>query len=160
MPGKLESPEKELRFTRSRQAVAFWMAAAICVAVAVTLLATSIYRAEAPEIPHPAWALLPLTGAFFCCRKAIHLTRHAYLILTPLGIEIFPFFKPADGMRLVTWQEIGAAEVDENLTVLTLHHDAARTSGIHLSLSPIQADRRSLLAKAVLGRLTPPANPD
>ncbi len=88
---------------------------------------------------------------------ALGLTRHAYLILTPLGIEIFPFFKPADGMRLVMWQEVDHAEVDEKSTRLTLHHDAGKTSGIHLSLTPIRADRRTLLAKAVLGRLSPPA---
>jgi hypothetical protein len=55
-------------------------------------------------------------------------------------------------MRLVVWQEVAAAEVNTRTTVLTLHHDAAKTSGIHLSLKPIRADRRRLLAKAVIGR--------
>jgi hypothetical protein len=45
--------------------------------------------------------------------------------------------------------------VDGKFTRLTLHHDLEKTSGIHLSLTPIRADRRSLLAKAVLGRLSP-----
>ena len=36
--------------------------------------------------------------------------------------------------------------------MLTLHHDEARTSGIHLSLRPIREDLRGLLAKAVIGR--------
>jgi hypothetical protein len=76
------------------------------------------------------------------------------LIFTPLGIEIFPFFRPASGMRLILWQEVSHAEVDEMLTRLTLHHDAAKTSGIHLSLAPIRRDRRSLLAKAVIGRVS------
>lgn len=152
MAGSVQSPEKELRFTRSGQAALFWMISAVCVAAVVTLVATSIYRDINPEVPHPAWALLPLGLALVAARLAVGLTRHAYLILTPLGIEIFPFFRPDRGMRLVVWQEIAAAEVNADHTRLTLHHDAGRTSGIHLSLRPIRADRRMLLAQAVLGR--------
>jgi lysylphosphatidylglycerol synthetase-like protein (DUF2156 family) len=157
MAGKIQSPEKELRFTRSGQASLFWLAAAVLTATAVTLLASAWYRHINPDVPHPAWALLPFSFAAFMARTAIQLTRHAYLILTPLGIEIFPFFRPATGMRLVIWQEIDHAEVNPATTRLTLHHDAVESSGIHLSLTPIRRDRRSLLAKAVLGRLSPPA---
>jgi hypothetical protein len=152
MAGAVQSPEKELRFTRSGQAVVFWVASAILTAGAVTLVATSLYRGDNPRLPHPLWALAPLVLALASARLAVNLTRHAYLILTPLGIEIFPFFRPAAGMRLVVWQEVHSAEVNAAGTVLTLHHDAAKTSGIHLSLKPVRADRRALLAKAVTGR--------
>ena len=155
MAATIQSPEKELRFTRSGQAGLFWLAASVFASVGITLLATSIYRDINPELPHPAWAAVPLVLALAMARVAMRLTRHAYLILTPLGIEIFPFFRPAAGMRLVVWQEINHAEVDSKSTRLTLHHDPEKTSGIHLSLTPIRADRRSLLAKAVLGRLSP-----
>ncbi len=158
MSASVQSPEKELRFTRSGQAVLFWIAAAVLAAVAVTLLATALYREINPDLPHPAWAVVPLAFAAFLARTAIHLTRHAYLILTPLGIEVFPFSRPADGMRLVIWQEIDHAEVTESGKLLTLHHDAAETSGIRLTLTPIRAERRTLLAKAVIGRLSPPAD--
>jgi hypothetical protein len=160
MAGKIQSPEKELRFTRSGQAGLFWVSAAVLAAVGITLLATSIYRDINPQLPHPAWALAPFFLAAVMARLAVGLTRHAYLILTPLGIEIFPFFKPSEGMRLVMWQEIDHAEVDEKATRLTLHHDSGKTSGIHLSLTPIRADRRTLLAKAVIGRLSPAAKND
>lgn len=153
MAAQLQSPEKELRFTRSGQAAAFWVLAAVLAAMAITLLATAVYRDINPLLPHPAWALLPLALSAGVARLALGLTRHAYLILTPLGIEIFPFFRPAEGMRLVAWQEVAAAEVNERLTRLTLHHNAEKSSGIHLSLTPIRADRRSLLARAVIGRL-------
>lgn len=156
MAATIQSPEKELRFTRSGQASHFWVGAAVLASVGITLLATSIYREINPNLPHPAWALLPLALAAVMARLAVGMTRHAYLILTPLGIEIFPFFRPAEGMRLVLWQEVDHAEVDEKTTRLTLHHDAGKSSGIHLSLTPIRADRRTLLAKAVLGRLSPP----
>lgn len=154
MAAKLQSPEKELRFTRSGQAAIFWILAAVLATAGITLLATGIYRDINPLLPHPAWALLPISLAVAVARLALGLTRHAYLILTPLGIEIFPFFRPAEGMRLVVWQEVAAAEVNDRLTRLTLHHDAEKSSGIHLSLTPIRADRRSLLAKAVIGRLS------
>lgn len=149
----LQSPEKELRFTRSGQAPLFWVLAAVLAAGAVTLVATAAYRDVNPRLPHPAWALVPLVCAAAAARLALRLTRHAYLILTPLGIEIFPFFRPADGMNLVLWQEIHEVEVDEKFTWLTLHHTAERSSGVRLSLRPVRHDRRALLARAVQGRL-------
>jgi hypothetical protein len=154
MPEKVQSPEKELRFTRSGQAVAFWISSAVMVAAAVTILASSIYRDEVPQLPHPLWALLPMGFAWLAARIAVHMTKHAYLIFTPLGIEIFPWFRPERSMRLVLWQEIQLAETDDALTRLTLHHDAGKTSGIHVSLAPIRKDRRVLLAKAIAGRLS------
>ncbi len=157
MPRPIQSPDKELRFTRSGQAPVFWLAAAVLAGMAATLLACALYRDTNPQLPHPAWALLPLALAGLAARTAVRLTRHAYLILTPLGIEIFPFFRPARGLRLVTWQEIADAEIDAGLTLLTLHHDTARTSGLHLTLAPIRKDRRELLAKAVAVRVFMPA---
>jgi hypothetical protein len=152
MAARIQSPDKELRFTRSGQAVVFWLAAAVFGTVAAIMLATSHYREINPELPHPAWALVAFAGAVISARLAWRLTRHAYLILTPLGIEIFPFFRPKAGMTLVSWQEVDAAEVNAKRTRLTLHHDAAKTSGIHLSLRPVRADRRDLLIKAMAGR--------
>ena len=155
MTAKLQSPEKELRFTRSSQATVFWLGSAVLTSIAITMLATSLYRDINESIPHPIWALLPLGLALLLARMAVKLTRHAYLILTPLGIEIFPFWRPAEGMRLVTWQEIELAEVNAQMTRLTLHHNVDKTAGIHLSLTPIRKDRRCLLAKAVIGRVSP-----
>ena len=157
MPRQLQAPEKELRFTRSGQATGFWIAAAMLAAASITLVACGYYRHLNPALPHPAWAFLPLLLAYAATRTAIRLTRHAYLILTPLGIEIFPFFKPAEAMRLVTWGEIHDAEVDGELTMLTLHHDAAKSSGIHLSLKPIRPDKLPLLIQALAGRIPRPA---
>jgi len=154
MSDKIQSPEKELRFTRAGQAVPFWIASAVLAAVAVTLLASSIYRDINPRVPHPLWALAPLLLAWLAARTAIRMTKHAYLIFTPLGVEIFPFFKPQQTMRLVLWQEIEAADVNPGLTQLTLHHNREKTSGIHISLSPIRKERRALLAKAITGRIS------
>lgn len=157
MPRKLQSPEQELRFTRSGQAPLFWIMSAVLVGMAVTLVACGLYREVNPDLPHPAWSLAPLLLAYATARTAIRLTRHAYLILTPLGIEIFPFFKPTQHMQLVTWGEIHAAEISPAGTLLTLHHDATKTSGIHLSLKPVRPENRPLLARALAGRLAKPA---
>jgi len=150
---QVASPEKELRFTRSGQALWFWLAAMLGVAIAAVILISASGRITEPDRAHPAWAALPLLMAWFSARLALRLTRHAYLILTPLGIEIFPFFRPAHGMRMVGWGEIMDVEADEKLVRLTLHFNAERTSGIHLSLRPVREGIRPLLIKAVLGRV-------
>ena len=145
-------PHKELRFPRAAQAVPFWLAAAVCAVAALVLGAVSLYRPENPALPHPLWALLPLVLAWLCLRVAIRCTRHAYLILSPLGVEIFPFFRPVSGMQMVPWAQIAGAEVGER--TLTLHFNEEQSAGIHLSLTPIPRARRPLLAKAIEGRLT------
>ena len=149
----VSEPQKELRFTRSGQAVIFSVLGAVFVGIGVTILATGIYREINPELPHPAWALLCFWLAGCSLWLAWHLTKHAYLILTPLGLEIFPFYRPAQGMRLITWQEILAADIDEKEKWLTLHFNEEKSAGMHLSLSPVRRNLRALLAKAVLGRV-------
>jgi hypothetical protein len=153
MAGKIQSPEKELRFTRAGQSIAFWLVAAVLIGAGIILAVTALCRDLNPRLPHPAWAILPILLAAAPVKLAIHLTRHAYLILTPLGIEIFPFFRASQGMQLIMWQEIATAEVNAAATQLTLHRNFEKSSGIHLSLWPISKHRRSLLAKAVIGRL-------
>ena len=146
-------PHQELRFTRARQAVGFWLAAAVAAAAGLTLIGVACYRHIDPNLPHAAWALPPLALAVGLARLALRCTRRAYLILTPLGVEIFPFFRPADGMRLVSWQEIAAVETDPSHRRLTLHYNREKTAGVHLSLRPFPVDRRELLLKALQGRV-------
>ncbi|MES2997557.1 MAG: hypothetical protein V4733_12180 [Verrucomicrobiota bacterium] len=147
----IAEPGKELRFTRSGQAPVFWILAAMGVSAALTILAAACYRWINPSLPHPLWAVLPGIPAFIFARLAVRMTRKAYLILTPLGIEIFPFFRPAANMQLVSWAEIVAADFDS--ARMTLHFSAEKTAGIHVSLAPVRADRRPLLEKAVKGRV-------
>ena len=145
-------PQKELRFTRSGQAVFFCILGAVFTGIGVTLAATGYYRHINPDVPHPAWAVPCFLLAGVAFWLATHLAKHAYLILTPMGLEIFPFFRPSKGMQLVLWQEIDAAELDAGLTRLTLHFNAGRTAGMHLSLRPVRRNLRGLLAKAIQGR--------
>jgi hypothetical protein len=127
---------------------------AILVAAAVTLVATGVYRGENPELPHSLWALPCVVLAAACFWLTRHMAKHAYLILTPLGLEIFPLYRPAKNLNLVLWQEIIEAEISQDGKWLTLHFNADKTAGLHLSLSPVARKLRSLLAKAVLGRVS------
>jgi hypothetical protein len=148
-------PQKELRFTRAGQAVVFWIAAAACIMAGLVFFLIAPYRADTPELPHPAWGLVPIGLGLILMRLAWHCAKYAYLLLSPIGIEIFPFFRPGTNMQVIPWAQIAAADIDAKR--LTLHFSAEKTSGIHLSLSPIAKDRRALLAKAIQGRL--PATP-
>lgn len=106
---------------------------------------------------HPSfrwWMPLPfLMVALLLGRLAARCARHAYLILTPLGVEIFPLFKPKDNLNLVYWNQIDDVEFDEELTIVKLHHNPEKSSGIVLSLKPIHQKKRPLLQKALLARL-------
>ncbi len=153
------APEKELRFTRSGQASAFWLLALACLAIALVSWSASSGRLTEPWRIHPAWAAIPIACAWLAARTALRMTRHAYLILTPIGIEIFPFFRPAAGMRLIAWSEIAAADIDVDHRVLTLHYNDDCTAGLHLSLAPIKPALRPLLAKAVAQRVSQPGGP-
>ena len=148
-------PKKELRFTRAGQSVVFGIAAAVCVMAGLVFFRVAPYRAIDPTLPHPAWGWVPIGVAVLLAWLAVHCAKHAYLILSPIGVEIFPFFRPAANMQVIPWAQIAAADI--NASRLTLHFSAEKTSGIHLSLSPIAKDRRELLTKAIQGRL--PAAP-
>ena len=145
----MSPPFKELRFTRSRQAVTFAITGVLFLCLSAALLALWFWRVNSPLSIW--WALLPMLGAWASFRVAVHLTRHAFLLLSPLGIEIFPFFRPAQNMQLFSWGEIAAAEVsdDDRLLILTLagYTDAK----VIISLDPVALHSRPLLRKAITG---------
>lgn len=149
----LLNPEQELRFTRVAQAIPLLVVVAILGGVTITICATTFYRDINPELPHPSWALLPLILSGLLAQLAYRMARHAYLILTPLGVEVFPLFRPKTGMRVVYWGEIDSIEYDDALTWMTLHFDDQKTCGIHLSLRPIAKPKRELLVHAMCERV-------
>ncbi len=149
-PKPVAEPHKELRFTRAAQAQTFWVIGAILGALGLLLLVTWF-------MGHPAfrfWMPVPaFTLAIIFIRFALKLTRHAYVILTPLGVEIFPLRKPETNIHLLYWTELQEAEFNEDLTLMKLHRDKAKTSGVILSLKPILQDQRRFLKKAIEARL-------
>lgn len=149
-PKEVAEPHKELRFTRAGQAQGFIVIAAVSFAFFLLIGLTWF-------MGHPTftwWMALPfLILAAFLTKVSTHCARHAYLILTPLGVEIFPLVKPRENLNLVYWTQIKDAEFDEELTALKLHFNDKQSAGIVLSLKPIVTKKRPLLKKALEGRL-------
>lgn len=160
-PRKPVIPEKELRFTRSHQAVLFWgLATVFACASAALFLAASEYlnplEARVRIVNSPLWGFLPLFPSLFFAWVAAHLTRHAFLILTPLGIEIFPFWKPKQNLQVLYWAEIKHAEVTADADLLVIHLAGEGDSRVIISLAPIKLERRLLLKRAIEGRMATP----
>ena len=106
---------------------------------------------------HPTftwWMALPfLILSALLTRLSAYCARHAYLILTPLGMEIFPLIKPHKNLNLVYWAQIIDADFNEELTALKLHCNEDQTAGVILSLKAISAKKRLLLKRALESRL-------
>jgi hypothetical protein len=149
----IKDPHKELRFTRSGQALGFCLLGAMMFGVACTILATAIYRDTNPNLPHPLWALPCAVIAVFAFVFARYLAKHAYLLLTPMGVEIFPFYRPVKHMQVVFWQEIAEIECDANNSWAILHFNPEKTAGVHLSLKPIRKKSRALFVTALTRRI-------
>ncbi len=149
-PKEVAEPHKELRFTRANQAQNFIILAAV--GLAFTLLLTITWLMGHPDF---SWwmPLIPLTLSILIARLATRCARHAYIILTPLGIEIFPLVKPEKNLNLIYWTQLEDAEFDPHLSTLKLHYNAEKTAGAILSLKPIPPKKRPLLQKAIKGRL-------
>jgi len=150
-PKQVAEPEKELRFTRAAQGHVLLSLSVICLAIGITLFATS----SAPASPDGLWiyAVPACIIGLLLIIPAIRCIRHAYIILSPLGIEIFPFFKPEKNLQIIYWSDISHAELDADEKQLLIHTNEARTAGIIASLSPIKKSRRPLLARAISGTM-------
>lgn len=150
----IAEPEKELRFTRSSQAQLFFLIAVFCVAITVCSLFYSYINWGASDYTLKTyfWVyLLPLIPAAILIKIAMHCVRYAYIILSPLGIEIFPFVKPEDNLQVIYWSQIDHVEFDYD--IMTLHFDAEESSGVVVSLAPIQKKQWKLLEHAVHARI-------
>ena len=149
-PKDVAEPHKELRFTRAGQAQTFIIAAAVVFAFALLLAVTWL-------MGHPSFhwwmPLIPLALSILLTRFAARCARHAYIILTPLGVEIFPLLKPEKNLNLIYWNQIEGHHFDEDHDLLKLHFNAEETNGIILSLKPILEKKRPLLKTALEGRL-------
>ena len=154
-PKSVAEPHKELRFTRAGQARRLFLTAAVLTTGAVFLLAAAF----TPGLEFPLWwSVLPLVPAAGLFLIAYRCVRHAYLILTPLGVELFPFRNPRENLQVLYWTEIAHAEVSEDHSLLILHFNEERTSGIKATLRPLAKAQRPLLARAIEGRMAERAN--
>jgi len=107
---------------------------------------------EEPPLKSLWW--LSVVGIVICyimTRLGLRCTRHAYIILSPLGIEIFPFFKAKEKLQVIYWSQVADAEFSSDARNLVLHFTEEKKSGVIASLKPIPSERRYLLEEAVLG---------
>ena len=145
----VSNPEKEIRFTRSAQARNFAFLGASLVGIGATLIATATLGKGAPVSAQSGIPFLLLAaGAFWL---SYHCARHAFLILSPVGIEFFPFFKPSKNFQLWTWSEFHHAEVIGK--TFYLHFNEEETGGAVISLAPMTEKARVLLDVAIEGRM-------
>jgi hypothetical protein len=149
-PKDVTEPHKELRFTRGAQATLFALIAAVCCGASAVIIILNLIPKD-PLTPW-WWPLVPLPLAALCFRLAFRCARHAYIILTPLGIEIFPFFNSREHLQVLYWSEIADAEVNES-NQLVIHFNEEQTAGVVASLAPLAPTRRTLLEQAIAGRM-------
>jgi len=155
-PQSIAEPEKELRFTRAAQGGVFFACSAVIFAmtVAVFILSTLGWGNSEPLLQ--GWWWLSLVGMVLCfilMRLGLRCARHAYIILNPLGVEIFPFFKAKDNLQIIYWSQVADAEFPLGAKRLVLHFTEEKNSGVVASLRPIPASRRHLLEEAIMGVL-------
>ncbi|MBQ64316.1 MAG: hypothetical protein CL957_04855 [Euryarchaeota archaeon] len=150
-PKTISEPHKEIRFTRGAQASFFAILAAASGGSSIFLLIFSLNTGTTPLAS--LWALAPASISLIFFRLSLRCIRHAYLIMTPIGIEIFPFFKPQDNLRVIYWSEISQVEIDQTNRLL-IHLSGEPPSGIIASLKPLLPRQRDLLAEAIGGRMS------
>ena len=155
-PKSIAEPEKELRFTRGAQAMTFFALAVVVFALTLALfiLSTQDWGMEEPLLTGWWWVCFP--GLFSCYALfwlGLYCNRHAYIILSPLGVEVFPFLKASQNLRVVYWSQVADVEFPVGDNQMVLHFTEEKKSGIIASLKPIPGKKRHLLEKAVQGVL-------
>jgi hypothetical protein len=155
MPTKsVAEPEKEIRFTRSAQAALFFFLGIICTMICIGTLFNQYINWGPWHADFKAYwwmCLIALIPAALFIRIGIHCIRHAYIILTPMGIELFPFWKPQKNLQVIFWSDIDHAAFSGD--TMTLHYNQEETAGVVTSLKPIGKLNYPLLEKAIAGRL-------
>jgi len=156
-PRSITQPEKELRFTRAGQARVFVLLAALGMA----MILGSGMLAWVPHdglIPPHVWQWVGIIFALLWTAVAIwavaYCVTHAYILLTPLGVEVFSFFYPTKYYRLIPWADIETLRLDEAMKWVAF--DQHGGGGVYLSLAPLLPRQRELLREALQRRLGKP----
>lgn len=146
---------KEVRFTRGGQAAVF-------VAVGVALVSLGAACAvlgirwpwrdwPEPLLPSPWLGLVPLFPAVGLFYLAGRLARQPFLVFSPVGLEIYPLWRPEDHSQLVAWTEVARMSVQEKPERLVLDFAEVKDAGIVIHAAPIARSVRPLLRRTVEG---------
>jgi hypothetical protein len=153
-PRKITEPEKELRFTRARQALTFVAFGGIflCITFWMWFSNTTLNGQAINEISiRLVITLILFSLSLICFWAAVNCVRHAFIILTPLGIELFPFWFPSKNLQVIYWTEIDNAIVTGDMKTLEIQCQGG--SKVFVALAPITADRLPYLKRAIEGRI-------
>jgi len=156
---EVTEPEKEIRFTRSTQGTLFFFLGIFCTMLCIGTLFNEYVNWGPWHASFKAYwwlSLIPLIPAALFFRLGVHCVRHAYIILTPMGVEIFPFWKPEKNLQVIFWSDIDHSEFTENRMIL--HYNKEETGGVVTSLNPIGKRNYPFLQKAINGRLKANSN--
>lgn len=150
----VQEQEKEIRFTRSAQASLFFFLGIICTMICIGTLFNEYINWGPWHADFKAYwwmSLIALIPAAIFFRIGIHCIRHAYIILTPIGVELLPFWRPQKNLQVIFWSDIDHAEFDKH--IMKLHYNKKETAGVVTSLKPIGRANYPLLETAINGRL-------
>ena len=145
---------KEIRFTRNAQAAHFFGLALcfLCVGIGLYLLSLEIWSVSREPLLKRSWyglVVLPFVGV--CVWVGMHLAKHAYMIFSPVGIELFPFFKPTKNMAVFYWSEIEDLQMtaDGKMMEVTLISEGDHTNKVFVTTAPLRKASRALLVHTV-----------
>lgn len=153
-PRKITEPEKELRFTRARQGLTFVAFGGIflCITFWMWFSNTTLNWQVINEISiRLIITLILFILSLICIWVAVNCVRHAFIILTPLGIEVFPFWFPSKNLQVIYWTEIDNALVTEDMKTLEIQCEGG--AKVFVALAPITVDRLPYLKRAIEGRM-------
>ena len=159
-PRKITEPEKELRFTRARQGLTFVAFGGIflCITFWIWFSNTTINGQAIIEISLGLIITLILFSlSLICIWVAVNCVRHAFIILTPLGIELFPFWFPSKNLHVIYWTQIDNAIVTEDMKTLEIQCQGG--GKVFVALAPITVDRLPYLKRAIEGRMAQAKEP-
>ncbi len=154
-PRKITEPEKELRFTRARQGLTFVAFGGIflCITFWIWFSNTTINEISIRLII----TLILFSLSLICIWVAVNCVRHAFIILTPLGIELFPFWFPSKNLQVIYWTQIDNAIVTEDMKTLEIQCQGG--GKVFVALAPITVDRLPYLKRAIEGRMAQAKEP-
>lgn len=148
-----ERGQQEIRFTRNAQAAHFFVLALVflCVGMALYFLSLDLWKTEGPVFEQSWYGLLMLPLVGLAIWAGVHLAKHAYMIFSPVGIELFPFFHPSKNMQVLYWQEVEdlAITPDGKMLEVTLLSEGEHK--IFIATAPMRQNSRELLAKTIDG---------
>ncbi len=140
--------QRELRFTRNAWALWFYFWGVYLV-LGMAMAACMTFRPLIPfwvEVACWAGGILLAAACFWLAAVCL---RRAYVLLTPLGVEILPLWKPEKRMKVYPWYGIEDWSPRMGGIVLSMSDG----SSVRINLLCMRARQRELLTTALTGRI-------